>query len=36
MRQSASLAELFVDGSFQASTTRTANPAPLKLAKEGS
>jgi hypothetical protein len=35
MRQSASLAELFVDGQLQASTTRTADPGPLKLAKEG-
>ncbi|HJU87206.1 MAG TPA: S8 family serine peptidase, partial [Gemmatimonadota bacterium] len=36
MRQSASLAELFVDGVFTAATTRTANPAPLRLAREGS
>jgi PKD repeat protein len=35
MRQSASLAELFVDGAFQASTTKTADPAPLNLAREG-
>jgi hypothetical protein len=35
LRQSASLAELFVDGTFQASTTRSADPAPLKLAREG-
>ena len=36
MRQSSALAELFIDGVFTASTTRTANPAPLKLAREGS
>jgi PKD repeat protein len=36
LRQSVSLAELFVDGTFQASTTRSADPAPLKLAREGS
>ena len=35
MRQSATLAELFIDGAFTVSTTRTANPAPLKLAREG-
>ncbi|HET7693685.1 MAG TPA: S8 family serine peptidase [Gemmatimonadota bacterium] len=35
MRQSATLAELFIDGAFTASTTRTANPAPLRLAREG-
>ncbi len=35
MRQSATLAELFIDGVFTASTTRTANPAPLNLAREG-
>jgi PKD repeat protein len=35
LRQSSSLAELFVDGLFSASTTRTASPAPLKLAREG-
>ena len=35
LRQSTGLAELFVDGVFTVSTTRTANPAPLKLAREG-
>ncbi|HYO48056.1 MAG TPA: S8 family serine peptidase [Gemmatimonadota bacterium] len=35
LRQSAALAELFVDGTFKASTTKTADPAPLKLAREG-
>jgi hypothetical protein len=35
MRQSAALAELFIDGVFSASTTRTADPVPLKLAREG-
>lgn len=35
MRQSPSLAELFVDGALQASTTKTADPAPLMLAREG-
>jgi len=35
MRQSAVLAELFIDGAFTASTTRTANPAPLRFAREG-
>ena len=36
MRQSATLDELFIDGTFSASTTRTADPVPLKLAREGS
>jgi PKD repeat protein len=36
LRQSAGLAQLFVDGVFAASTTRTADPVALKLAREGS
>lgn len=35
LRQSAALAELFIDGTFQVSTTKTSNPGPLKLAREG-
>jgi serine protease len=35
LRQSAGLAQLFIDGAFSASTTRSADPAPLKLAREG-
>ena len=36
MRQRTGLAELFVDGAFANSTTRTADPVVLKLAREGS
>jgi PKD repeat protein len=35
LRQSTSLAELFVDGVFQASTTATADPTSLLLAAQG-
>lgn len=35
LRQSTALAELFIDGTFSASTTKTADPALLKLAREG-
>jgi len=35
LRQSSSLAELFVDGVFQASVSKTANPAAIALAAQG-
>ncbi len=35
LRQSSSLDELFVDGAFQASTTRTADPYTLGIARQG-
>jgi PKD repeat protein len=35
LRQSASLAELFIDGVFRASVTKTANPGALLLASQG-
>jgi hypothetical protein len=35
LRQSTGLAQLFVDGTFSASTTKTADPAPIRLAREG-
>ena len=35
LRQSTGLAELFVDGAFSTSTNRSADPTPLRLAREG-